>query len=83
MMASSSFMPPVRTVWAETMPFIDTTAASLQPPPRSTTMLPVGVDTGRSAPKAPASGSGIRKASRAPACSVASCTARLSTLVTP
>src|SRR3972149_1256730 len=56
MIASSSFMPPVRAVCAATMPLIETTAASVAPPPRSTTMFPLGVATGRGAPQAGAPG---------------------------
>jgi hypothetical protein len=65
------------------MPFIEMTAASLVPPPMSTTRLPVGVLIGIPAPRAAAKGSGIRYASRPPAWMAASWTARLSTLVTP
>ena len=84
-MASSMRTPPTRTELATTMPFIETTAASVVPPPRSSTILPVGVLTGRPAPIAAAMGSGIKCTSRVapPAATAASCTARLSTLVTP
>ena len=39
--ASSNFSPPTRTEPDTTMPFNEITAASLTPPPMSTTMLPV------------------------------------------
>ena len=65
------------------MSFSEMTAASVVPPPMSMTMLPAGPSIGMFAPMAAASGSGIRWASRAPAWSVASSTARLSTFVTP
>ena len=59
------------------------TAISVVPPPMSMIMLPDGPPTGTLAPIAAASGSSIRYASRAPALSAASRTARFSTLVTP
>jgi len=52
-------LPPTRTEANSTMPFIEITAASLVPPPISTTRLPVGVFTGMPAPRAAARGSGI------------------------
>src|SRR5690606_27309335 len=83
MMASSISSPATRTERLVTMPPSEMTATSVVPPPMSTTMLPVGSHTGRSAPMAAANGSSIVWASRAPACSVASSTARCSTAVTP
>ena len=65
------------------MPPSEMTATSVVPPPTSTIMFPVGSETGRPAPIAAAIGSSIRCASRAPAESVASSTARFSTPVTP
>ncbi len=59
------------------------TATSVVPPPMSMIMLPVGPLIGMFAPIAAASGSSMRNASRAPALSAASRTARFSTLVTP
>ena len=53
------------------------------PPPTSTTIEPVGSVTGRPAPIAAAMGSSIRKTRRAPALSVDSWMARLSTAVDP
>ena len=49
-MASSVRMPPTRTLLHTTISFIETTAASVVPPPISTTMLPVGVPMGSPAP---------------------------------
>src|SRR5215217_2117952 len=65
------------------MPPSEMTATSVVPPPMSTTMFPPGSATGRSAPIAPAIGSSITSASRAPAVRVASFTARSSTSVIP
>ena len=59
------------------------TAISLVPPPMSMIRLPDGPEMGTLAPIAAASGSSMRYASRAPALSAASRTARFSTLVTP
>src|SRR5699024_699011 len=58
-------------------------ATSLVPPPISTIILPVGSQTGKSAPMAAAKGSAIGNASFAPASLVASSTALSSTLVIP
>ena len=65
------------------MPPREMTAISLVPPPMSMIMLPDGPEMGTLAPMAAASGSSMRYASRAPALSAASRTARFSTLVTP
>ena len=59
------------------------TAISVVPPPISMIMLPDGPEIGTLAPIAAASGSSMSDASRAPALSAASRTARFSTLVTP
>jgi hypothetical protein len=48
--ASSTRLPPTRTLLQTTMSYMETTAASVVPPPMSTTMLPVGVPMGRPAP---------------------------------
>ena len=82
-MASSISSPAMRIDLQVTMPPREMTATSVVPPPMSTTMLPVGSHTGRSAPIAAANGSSIVYASRAPACLVASSTARFSTAVIP
>jgi hypothetical protein len=66
------------------MPPSEMTATSVVPPPMSTTMLPLGSCTGRSAPMAAAIGSSMLWTGlRAPAYSAASCTARCSTPVMP
>ena len=65
------------------MPPSAMTAISLVPPPMSMIRLPEGPEMGTLAPMAAASGSSMRYASRAPALSAASRTARFSTLVTP
>ena len=65
------------------MPPSEITAISEVPPPMSMIMLPAGPEMGTLAPIAAASGSSMRYASRAPALSAASRTARFSTLVTP
>src|SRR3990172_277200 len=76
-MASSRRSPPMRTESQTTMPYMEMTAASVRPPPMLTTKLPRGVETGRPAPMAAASGSGMRWAGRrAPACSAAARAAR-------
>ena len=51
--------PAIRIDLAVTIPPSDMTATSVVPPPISTTMLPVGSHTGRSAPIAAANGSSI------------------------
>ena len=81
--ASSISSPPTLRLCETTMPPREMTATSVVPPPTSTIMFPVGSETGRPAPIAAAIGSSIRWASRAPAESVASSTARFSTPVTP
>ncbi len=59
-------------------------AASVRPPPMSTTMWPWGESMGMWAPRAAARGSGMTwTGRRAPAASHASCTARRSTPVAP
>src|SRR4029078_9070287 len=83
MIASSISSPPTRSDCETTMPPSEMTAPSVVPPPMSTIMFPVGSATGSPAPIAAAIGSSIRYAWRAPAESVASSTARLSTPVTP
>ncbi|MNC30053.1 hypothetical protein D3C75_783250 [compost metagenome] len=82
-MASSISSPAIRMDREVTIPPSEMTATSVVPPPMSTTMLPVGSHTGRSAPIAAANGSSMVYASRAPACLVASSTARFSTAVMP
>ncbi|TPW09142.1 MAG: Uncharacterized protein FD129_2293 [bacterium] len=83
MMASSISSPPIRIDRLVTMPPSAITATSVVPPPMSATMLPIGSEIGRPAPIAAAIGSSMRNASPAPACMVASITARFSTSVTP
>ena len=82
-MDSSISSPAMRRLRAVTIPPRAMTATSVVPPPMSTTMLPTGSETGSPAPIAAAIGCSIRYASRAPAWSVASMTARFSTSVTP
>ncbi len=50
MIDSSKRLPPTRTLLHVTMSYMETTAASVVPPPMSTTMLPVGVPMGNPAP---------------------------------
>jgi hypothetical protein len=76
-------LPPTRSEVETTIPPSAMTAISLVPPPLSMTMFPEGPEIGTLAPIAAASGSSIRNASRAPAFSAASFTARFSTEVTP
>ncbi len=83
MIASSNSSPAMRIDCAHTMPPSEITATSVVPPPMSTTIEPVGSCIGSPAPIAAAMGSSMRKACRAPACMVASNTARFSTSVTP
>ena len=59
------------------------TATSLVPPPMSSTMLPSGSPTGKSAPSAAPMGSSTRETSCAPARWAESMTARFSTCVMP
>src|SRR5699024_12832458 len=66
-----------------TIPPNEITATSVAPPPISTIILPVGSQTGKSAPMSAAKGSAIGNASFAPASLVASSTALSSTLVIP
>ena len=66
-----------------TIPPIEITATSVVPPPMSTIIEPTDSVTGSPAPIAAAIGSSTRPASRAPALTVASRTARFSTSVTP
>src|SRR5699024_12465819 len=66
-----------------TIPPNEITATSVVPPPISTIILPVGSQTGKSAPMAAAKGSAIGNASFAPASLVALSTALSSTLVIP
>ena len=66
-----------------TIPPSAITAISLVPPPMSMIMFPDGPLIGTFAPIAAARGSSMRYASRAPALSAASRTARFSTEVTP
>src|SRR3972149_769704 len=63
-MASSMRSPATRTDSLTTMPYMEMTAASVRPPPISTTMLPLGDPTGMRAPMAAARGSGMRGAGR-------------------
>ena len=81
--ASSKLLPPTRRLLLTTIPPRAMTAISLVPPPMSMIMFPDGPLIGTLAPIAAASGSSIRYASRAPALSAASRTARFSTEVTP
>ena len=60
MMASSIFAPPTGMDWLTTKPPRDTTAASVVPPPISTTMEPMGSYTGRLEPSAAAKGFSTR-----------------------
>ncbi|MNI34973.1 hypothetical protein D3C73_889830 [compost metagenome] len=82
-MASSISSPAIRIDRLVTIPPKEITATSVVPPPISTTILPVGSHTGRSAPIAAAKGSSMVYASLAPACLVASSTALFSTAVMP
>src|SRR5690554_2605466 len=75
--------PPTRIDSLVTIPPSEITATSVVPPPMSTTMLPVGSQTGSPAPIAAANGSSIVNASLAPAWRDASITARSSTDVMP
>ncbi|MNV56410.1 hypothetical protein D3C71_1486930 [compost metagenome] len=59
MIDSSISSPATRTERLVTMPPSEMTATSVVPPPMSTTMLPVGSHTGRSAPIAAANGSSM------------------------
>ena len=61
-----------------TTPPSETTATSVVPPPMSTTMQPLGSNTGRPQPSAAAKGFSTRKTLRAPAYLAASPTARRS-----
>jgi hypothetical protein len=76
-------LPPTRSDWLTTIPPRAMTAISLVPPPMSMTRFPDGPLIGTFAPMAAALTSSMRYASRAPALSAASRTARFSTLVTP
>ena len=75
--------PATRTDWALAMPARVMTATSLVPPPMSSTRLPRGSCTGRSAPMAAAIGSSTIATSAAPASKAESMTARFSTWVMP
>src|SRR5699024_6386106 len=83
MIDSSILSPAVRIERLVTMPPKEITATSVVPPPISTIILPVGSHTGNPDPIAAAKGSAIGNASLAPACLVASMTARSSTIVMP
>ena len=83
MISWSISSPAVRIDVLTTMPPSAITATSVVPPPMSTIMQPFGSMIGSPAPIAAAIGSSIRNASRAPALSAASWTARFSTSVTP
>lgn len=63
------------------MPFMETIATSVVPPPMSTTMLPRALPMFTPAPIRAAMGSSIRYAFREPALMAASTTARFSTSV--
>ncbi len=82
-MDSSNLSPAQRTEHEVTISPREITATSDVPPPMSTTMLPVGSETGRPAPMAAAIGSSISSTLLAPAWRAASSTARRSTSVTP
>src|SRR5215216_1383778 len=64
-MASSILSPAMRADSETTMPYMAITAASVRPPPMSSTMWPWGEPIGISAPMAAASGSGTSWAARA------------------
>ena len=78
MMASSILTPPTRTEWLMTTPPREMTAASVVPPPISTTMQPLGSKTGRPLPRAAAKGFSTSMTLRLPAYLAASPTARRS-----
>src|SRR5690625_1396855 len=80
---SSNVLPADRIDRLVTIPPNEITAISVVPPPISTIILPVGSQTGKPTPIADANGSEIGYASFAPACFVASMTARSSTIVIP
>src|SRR6266508_3265434 len=82
-MVSSRSSPPIRMDSHRTMPDMDITATSVVPPPILTMVLAPGLDTGRPAPRAAATGSSIRKTLPAPALRTRASTARFSTWVVP
>ena len=82
-MESSILSPAERVVPADMIEFIAITAACEVPPPRDIIIFPEGVDIGKSMPIAAARGCCINNTSLLPAPNPASCTARLSTPVTP
>ncbi len=81
--ASSILSAPTRTLRARTMPPSEINAASVVPPPISTTMLPDASITGRPAPIAAAIGSSISRTRRGPALPALSWIARRSTTAEP
>ena len=76
--ASSIFTPPTRMEWLITTPPSEMTATSVVPPPMSTTMQPLGSNTGRPLPSAARKGFSTRYTLRLPAYLAASPTARRS-----